>query len=92
MSDIVEVYTSNVTIDTGAAPSDVVEVGYLTAGGGGVGPKGDPGEPGDSAYQLAVAGGFTGTITEWLASLVGPAGQLGPQGDQGPARTLTLSQ
>lgn len=79
MSDIVEIYTSNVTIDTGAAPSDVVEVGYLPHG---LIPKGDPG---DSAYQLAVAAGFTGTITEWLASLVGPAGQLGPQGERGPA-------
>lgn len=47
------------------------------------GPKGDPGErgadgyvgaDGKSAYQVAVANGFVGTEAEWLASLVGPAG------------------
>jgi hypothetical protein len=42
------------------------------------GPKGDPGEgtgipgpAGYSAYQVAVAAGFVGTETEWLASLTG---------------------
>jgi hypothetical protein len=28
-----------------------------------------PGEPGASAYQIAVVNGFVGTETEWLASL-----------------------
>jgi hypothetical protein len=28
-----------------------------------------PGAPGASAYQIAVANGFVGTETEWLASL-----------------------
>lgn len=28
-----------------------------------------PGEPGASAYQIAVANGFIGTQAEWLASL-----------------------
>lgn len=32
---------------------------------------GDVGVPGASAYQLAVANGFVGTIAEWLASLKG---------------------
>ncbi|MFD8199992.1 hypothetical protein [Streptomyces sp. NPDC059701] len=46
------------------------------APGGGV-----TGTPGRSAYEVAVEQGYTGTVTEWLASLVGPAG---PQGDPGP--------
>lgn len=50
------------------------------------GPKGDkgdrgtPGKAGDnglSAYQLAVAEGFTGTVQEWLASLKGDKGEKG---------------
>lgn len=44
------------------------------------GPAGDDGAPGadgQSAYELAVAGGFVGTEAEWLASLVGPAGPPG---------------
>lgn len=28
--------------------------------------------PGTSAYQIAVAQGFVGTVADWLASLVGP--------------------
>lgn len=32
------------------------------------------GPPGESAYQVAVAGGFSGTEAEWLASLQGPPG------------------
>jgi hypothetical protein len=57
-------------------------------GPGPQGPKGDQGTPGaagadgKSAYEIAVQDGFTGTETEWLASLVGPQG---PQGDPGPA-------
>lgn len=30
---------------------------------------------GKSAYQVAVDNGFTGTVDEWLKSLVGPAGE-----------------
>ena len=57
------------------------------------GPKGDPGDPGapgadgedgDSAYEVAVANGFVGTESAWLASLVGPQGEQGEQGIQGP--------
>jgi hypothetical protein len=43
---------------------------------------GTTGQPGKSAYEVAVDEGFTGTVTEWLASIVGPEG---PQGDTGPA-------
>lgn len=35
---------------------------------------GDPGPQGDSAYQVAVNGGYTGTEAEWLASLQGVRG------------------
>lgn len=45
--------------------------------------KGDKGVDGDSAYQLALENGFSGTEEEWLLSLVGPAGPQGPQGDPG---------
>lgn len=53
------------------------------------GPQGDPGadgadgEDGESAYEIAVAEGFIGTIEEWLESLVGPQGEQGEQGIQG---------
>lgn len=60
------------------------------------GPKGDKGDPGDpgpqgpkgadgaSAYDLAVANGFSGTEEQWLASLVGAQGDKGDKGDPGP--------
>lgn len=44
------------------------------------GPEGPPGADGLSAYQLAVAEGFEGSLEEWLASLIGPQGEQGPQG------------
>lgn len=43
---------------------------------------------GASAYQIAVANGFVGTVQQWLLSLVGPqgpAGAIGPAGETGPA-------
>jgi hypothetical protein len=40
---------------------------------------------GDSAYDVAVKNGFTGTEAEWLLSLVGIQGIPGPQGNIGPA-------
>ncbi|MEU3917126.1 collagen-like protein [Streptomyces sp. NPDC029004] len=42
---------------------------------------------GDSAYEVALAAGFVGTIAQWLASLVGPTGQTGAQGAQGAPGT-----
>jgi hypothetical protein len=33
-----------------------------------------PGPPGDSAYTVAIAGGFVGSEEAWLTSLVGPSG------------------
>lgn len=46
-------------------------------------PAAEQGPPGASAYQLAVEQGFTGTLTEWLASLVGPQGPTGAAGATG---------
>ncbi|MFJ6707035.1 MULTISPECIES: hypothetical protein [unclassified Streptomyces] len=37
---------------------------------------------GDSAYEVALAHGFVGTVEQWLVSLVGPQGA---KGDTGPA-------
>ena len=47
-------------------------------GGGGT-----QGADGKSAYQIAVEHGFSGTETEWLASLKGPAGADGATGASG---------
>jgi hypothetical protein len=47
------------------------------------GPPGADGAPGKSAYQLALDAGFTGTLSQWLASLVGPAGAPGSGGTGG---------
>lgn len=45
--------------------------------------EGAKGDPGDSAYQVAVANGFVGTQAEWLASLEGAVGPQGPAGVDG---------
>ena len=55
---------------------------------GAAGAPGDDGTDGQSAYQVAVTGGFTGTEAEWLASLVGAQGDTGPQGETGPQPPL----
>lgn len=46
------------------------------------GKDGKAGADGKSAYELAVAKGFSGDLDNWLASLRGPQG---PQGEPGPA-------
>ena len=46
--------------------------------------KGENGIDGKSAYQLAVEKGFAGTEAEWIASLKGETGPIGPQGEIGP--------
>lgn len=43
------------------------------------------GARGYSNYELAQQNGFTGTVTEWLKTLVGPTGSSGSTGATGPA-------
>lgn len=50
---------------------------------GPTGTAGAAGATGSSAYEIAVAQGFVGTIGAWLTSLVGPTGAAGAQGLQG---------
>lgn len=45
--------------------------------------NGVPGTPGASAYEVAVANGFVGTQTQWLASLHGVDGTNGTAGTDG---------
>ncbi len=47
--------------------------------------SGGSGANGKSAYELAVAEGFEGSVTQWLQSLVGKQGEQGVPGEQGPA-------
>ncbi|QBJ02727.1 tail fiber protein [Pseudomonas phage Psa21] len=47
------------------------------------GQDGEDGVDGKSAYELAVAAGFTGTQAEWFASLKGTAGEDGTDGTDG---------
>lgn len=57
------------------------------------GAKGEKGEDGKSAYQLAKEGGYTGTQEEWLKTLKGEAGPQGLKGEMGSpfaiAKTFT---
>lgn len=48
-----------------------------------VGGDGGKGEPGDSAYEVAVKNGFEGTEQQWLASLKGAKGDPGAKGADG---------
>jgi len=45
--------------------------------------KGDTGDDGLSAYQIAVINGYKGSQTEWLVSLVGATGLKGDTGNPG---------
>jgi len=47
------------------------------------GKDGKDGEDGKSAYELAVENGYTGTLEEWLDSLVGEDGQAAEKGEDG---------
>ena len=58
------------------------------------GPQGEPGvdgQDGASAYEVAVADGFVGTESEWLDSLVGPAGEPGAPGAPGAPGPAVVS-
>lgn len=59
------------------------------------GPEGPPGQrgpgggdPGKSAYEIAVENGFVGTEAEWLEQLEGEDGAPGPPGPEGPEGPL----
>ena len=68
------------TVDTGiledyATKTYVNDIlGGIEGGSGVVGPQG---EPGKSAYEIAIENGFSGTTSEWLDSLKGPKGDTG---------------
>ena len=47
------------------------------------GPPGNPGVDGMSAYELAVANGYRGTVLQWLEDLKGAPGEPGAPGDPG---------
>lgn len=59
-----------------------------TGATGPAGPTGAAGADGNSAYQVALDNGFSGTEEEWLESLIGPAGAQGATGAQGPQPPL----
>lgn len=61
----------------------IVYGGGGSSGGSGSGSQGPAGADGASAYDVAVANGFSGTESEWLDSLIGATGPQGPQGPQG---------
>ncbi len=50
---------------------------------GETGATGAQGPEGKSAYQVAVDNGYSGTESQWLASLKGETGATGPQGPKG---------
>lgn len=54
------------------------QIANALAGAGAL--KGEKGDPGKSAYEIAVANGYTGTETEWLASLKGSTPYIGDNG------------
>jgi hypothetical protein len=45
--------------------------------------RGEKGDPGESAYELAVDEGYEGTLDQWLASLKGEPGEDGAPGTDG---------
>lgn len=59
---------------------NTITVGIPSTGNGVAGPRG---EKGYSAYELAVKNGYTGTETEWLATLKGEKGEKGEPGTNG---------
>ena len=46
---------------------------------------------GDSAYQVAVDNGYSGSESDWLTSLKGEKGDQGPKGDPGDSATLPIA-
>lgn len=65
--------------------------GVLAGPPGPAGSQGLQGDPGVSAYEEAVSLGFVGSEAAWLASLVGPKGDPGPQGETGVFTSASIS-
>lgn len=66
----------------------LLELCILMSQEGSQGEQGPKGDPGKSAYEIAVDGGYVGTQEEWLKTLKGSKGdpgQNGQDGRQGPA-------
>ena len=55
------------------------------------GERGAPGDPGDSAYQVALNNGFDGSEEAWLESLKGDKGDPGNPGSNGTSCTHSWS-
>lgn len=72
--------TTATEIDDKALGMSQAEINQLAVKGG---QKGDKGDPGKSAYEIAVEQGYIGTQEQWLASLKGERGERGEQGIQG---------
>lgn len=74
-------YVASYDVETGALSVDV----YQTSGFGSYAEwfvnQESRGTPGDSAYQVALANGFSGPVASWLDSLVGPQGPAGLSGN-----------
>jgi hypothetical protein len=75
-----DVDRTSAKVDGAYLKYDAASKKWIGATGGG----GGTGEDGASAYEVAVANGFIGTESQWLASLVGPQGEKGNTGEQGP--------
>ena len=68
---------AGMSIDIDHYPSDVSVVEIGTGSGGGAG------SPGDSAYQVWLDAGNSGTVEDFIAYLIGPAGAPGDPGEKG---------
>ncbi len=88
--DISDVDEDEPTLLTGiATPTDAntnaaATVEYVKAKIAAIG----SGTDGESAYELAKQEGYTGTLTEWLASLKGAKGDKGDKGESGITPTI----
>ncbi|MFE6474592.1 hypothetical protein [Streptomyces rochei] len=76
-------WVGDIRVDLADTQTGQGTVVYAAGPAGPTGPAGPAGAEGDSAYEVAVTNGFTGTEAEWLASLVGPQGVQGIQGPPG---------
>lgn len=76
------------TVEVIEQTSEIVEIFLQQGPKGNDGLKGDKGDDGLSAYEVAVLEGFVGTEAQWLASL---KGDTGPPGESAPTFTYVQS-